>query len=115
VLDGFVPAIDQGYIIVSGSAISGSFSSVTLSGAPASLDVEVIYSATSATIRFVTGSCPPDIDGSGAVDVDDLVEVILGWGTCDPSPEPCPPDIDESGAVDVDDLIEVILGWGDCR
>ncbi|MHC5001583.1 MAG: di-heme oxidoredictase family protein [Planctomycetota bacterium] len=56
--------------------------------------------------------CLADVDGSGAVDVDDLVEVILAWGPCGGD---CPADIDASGAVDVDDLIAVILGWGgDC-
>jgi subtilisin-like proprotein convertase family protein len=55
--------------------------------------------------------CPEDIDNSGAVDVDDLVAVILGWGPCGKS---CPADIDDSGAVDVDDLVAVILAWGPC-
>jgi hypothetical protein len=27
-------------------------------------------------------NCPADADGSGAVDVDDLITVILGWGAC---------------------------------
>jgi hypothetical protein len=54
--------------------------------------------------------CPADTDGSGAVDVDDLVAVILAWGPC----VECPADIDDSGTVDVDDLVAVILGWGPC-
>jgi hypothetical protein len=56
-------------------------------------------------------TCPPDVNNSGSVDVDDLIAVILGWGVC---PPPCPPDVNGSGAVDVDDLIAVILGWGNC-
>jgi subtilisin-like proprotein convertase family protein len=57
--------------------------------------------------------CPADIDGSNAVDVDDLVAVILGWGCANP-PGPCPADVDDSGLVDVDDLVAVILAWGAC-
>ena len=55
-------------------------------------------------------ACPADLDGSGVVDVDDLVAVILDWGVCGA----CPTDVDGSGVVDVDDLVAVILAWGDC-
>jgi hypothetical protein len=67
-----------------------------------------------ATFTGVFNACPAcegDVDGSGAVDVDDLIAVILGWGPC---AAPCPPDVNQSGAVDVDDLIAVILNWGAC-
>jgi hypothetical protein len=60
-------------------------------------------------------ACPGDTNGSGAVDVDDLVAVILGWGPCgNCAPPNCPADVNGSCAVDVDDLIAVILGWGPC-
>jgi hypothetical protein len=59
-------------------------------------------------------SCAADTDGSGSVDVDDLVAVILGWGGCPAPPASCPADVDDSGSVDVDDLIAVILAWGAC-
>jgi hypothetical protein len=29
--------------------------------------------------------CPADLDGDGDVGVPDLIEVILNWGTCNPS------------------------------
>jgi hypothetical protein len=61
------------------------------------------------------GECPAptclgDTDGSGAVDVNDLTNVILDWGNC------CTfgGDTDGDGDVDVDDLTNVILGWGLC-
>jgi hypothetical protein len=53
--------------------------------------------------------CGPDIDGSGGVGVDDLLALILAWGTADPAA-----DIDGSGVVDVDDLLLLILAWGPC-
>jgi hypothetical protein len=64
--------------------------------------------------QTATGTCAGDADGSCAVDVDDLVAVILAWGACsgcgaDTSPAPC-----GNGQVDVDDLVAVILGWGPC-
>ena len=60
--------------------------------------------------QFLTISAPipADINASGSVDVDDLLEVINGWGTC---PGPCPDDTNASGVVDVDDLLEVINNW----
>ena len=56
------------------------------------------------------GACPADIDGDGAVNVSDLVEVITNWGVC----ENCPADVNGDGAVDVSDLVEVITDWGPC-
>jgi uncharacterized membrane protein len=58
--------------------------------------------------------CPADVTSDGAIDVDDLIAVILGFGPCPAPPQPCPPDINLSGSVDVDDLIAIILNWGRC-
>lgn len=55
--------------------------------------------------------CLGDLDGSGAIDVTDLVDVILHWGIC---PPPCPHDLNDDGRVDVHDLVAVILAWGTC-
>jgi uncharacterized membrane protein len=66
------------------------------------------------TVMLIPAACPADTDGSGGVDVDDLVTVILGWGACAP-PADCPGDVNDSGAVDVDDLVAVILAWGPCE
>jgi hypothetical protein len=68
----------------------------------------------------VTGTpindCLADVNGSGAVDADDLTAVILAWGACPagPPPQPCSADVNDSGAVDADDLVAVILAWGPC-
>jgi glucose/arabinose dehydrogenase len=51
---------------------------------------------------------PYDIDCSGAVDVNDLVAVILAWGPCDG----CLEDLDGDDIVGVQDLTLVILNWG---
>ena len=41
--------------------------------------------------------------------VQDLVKVILDWGTADPDA-----DVTNDGTVDVQDLVQVILDWGPC-
>jgi hypothetical protein len=54
-------------------------------------------------------ACPSDVDGSGTVDVDDLLAIISGWGSSNPVL-----DINGSGTVDVDDLLMLISAWGPC-
>jgi predicted outer membrane repeat protein len=61
--------------------------------------------------EFHTTTVPGDVTGDGQVNADDLVEVILQWGTCPAPPTPCPGDVNHSGAVDSDDLVIVILNW----
>lgn len=56
--------------------------------------------------------CRGDVTGDGAIDVEDVVEVILTWGPCGPGD--CAADVDHDDEVDVADLIEVILNWGAC-
>lgn len=56
------------------------------------------------------GACPGDVDGSGGVDVGDLVAIILAWGPCGA----CAADVDADGTVNVADLVLAILGWGPC-
>ncbi len=50
---------------------------------------------------------PGDVNLDGVVDVLDLVDVILSWGSC----ACCPADLSGDGEVSVTDLIEVIVNW----
>lgn len=50
---------------------------------------------------------PGDVDFNGAVDVNDLVQVVLAWGACDA----CPEDVTKDGIVDVSDLVTLIVNW----
>ncbi|MHC5005414.1 MAG: GC-type dockerin domain-anchored protein, partial [Planctomycetota bacterium] len=50
----------------------------------------------------------PDVDGDGTVGIDDLVAVVLAWGSDDADA-----DVTADGIVDADDLIAVIGGWGE--
>lgn len=53
--------------------------------------------------------CRPDLDGSGAVDVGDILAVLGAWGN-----PGGPEDLDDSGTVDVGDLLIVLAAWGPC-
>lgn len=68
--------------------------------------------------EFGAVSCFGDVNGSGSVNVDDLLAVINGWGPCPSPPAACPADIMPtmcgSGTVNVDDLLLVIGNWGPC-
>ena len=53
--------------------------------------------------------CPGDIDGSGEVDVDDILLVLGAYGTDDPAG-----DINGDGIVDVNDILAVVAAFGPC-
>lgn len=55
--------------------------------------------------------CPADLDGDGAVDVQDLFTLLSQWGPCDGE---CTGDLDGNGAVDVQDLFILLSAWGQC-
>jgi hypothetical protein len=56
-------------------------------------------------------ACPEDLDGSGAVDFPDLLQVLAAWGPC----SSCPQDLDGSGDVAFPDLLAVLAAWGPCE
>jgi hypothetical protein len=72
--------------------------------------VNTTITGTFGAVDLRTG-CPADTDGNGAVDVDDLLDAILDWGT-DGSLNNS--DVTHDGIVNVDDLIAIILSWGPC-
>jgi hypothetical protein len=53
--------------------------------------------------------CSADVNGSGDVNIDDLLAVINAWGTTSG-----PADVNGSGLVNIDDLLAVINAWGSC-
>jgi hypothetical protein len=61
-----------------------------------------------------SGGCTADITGDLAVNTDDLLLVINGWGPCDECTAKCGADLNEDCSVDVDDLLVVINAWGPC-
>ncbi|MCI0631370.1 MAG: SBBP repeat-containing protein [Phycisphaerales bacterium] len=61
-----------------------------------------------ATIRY-TASSFADLDGSGSVDVLDLLALIGAWGACPPS---CSADLNGDQVVNVLDVLLLISSWG---
>jgi hypothetical protein len=54
-------------------------------------------------------ACPSDLDGNGSVAINDLLLLLVAWGT-----EPGgPPDFDGDG-VGMTDLLTLLGDWGDC-
>jgi hypothetical protein len=53
--------------------------------------------------------CPADLDGSGAVDVADMLALLAAWGATSG-----PADLNNDGLVDVDDLLILMAAWGSC-
>jgi photosystem II stability/assembly factor-like uncharacterized protein len=69
-----------------------------------------LVAATQGRGAWIIDICPPDVDGNGTVDVNDLFAVINAWGTSGG-----PEDVNNDGNVNVDDLFEVVNGWGECE
>lgn len=53
--------------------------------------------------------CPEDIDGSGAIDIGDVIRLLKAWGNMGG-----PEDLDGSGEVGINDLILLLAAWGPC-
>lgn len=74
------------------------------------VQLTAIYLDCSLDMEIVGAFCQADVDGSGSVDVNDLLMVIGDWG-CTGT---CTADITGDGAVNVQDLLELIASWGNC-
>lgn len=59
-------------------------------------------------------TCDSDVNGSGTVNVSDLLQVINQWGACPALTLPCGADINADHVVNVSDLLAVINAWGPC-
>jgi len=61
-------------------------------------------------VESITPPCFADLDGSGAVDSGDLLQVLGAWGEC----VGCPQDLNGDGVVDSQDLLSLLGVWGPC-
>jgi len=62
------------------------------------------------TPAWIVDLCVPDLNGNGAVDFADILEIIGAWGPC----SGCAADLNGNGAVDFADILVVIGAWGPC-
>jgi len=51
-----------------------------------------------------------DLNGSGSVGFDDLLQLLAAWGPC-PPPQLCPADLDCDGLVGFNDLLQLLAAW----
>ena len=54
--------------------------------------------------------CPADVDGSGTVNILDLLAVIAAWGSAQGGAA----DVNDDGTVDILDLLALVGQWGSC-
>jgi hypothetical protein len=59
---------------------------------------------------FFGAQLPGDANNDAAVNVLDMIEVVLAWGACSPDTL-CFSDLDHDGLVGVTDLISVVVNW----
>ncbi len=105
-----------GELIACNDNACGSASEVTFNGT-----ADAIYRIRVGGVNGASGSgvvtvtcesaptCPADTNGDAVIDVTDLVNVIVTWGTTSPVG-----DITGDGNVDVSDLVQIIVNWGPC-
>lgn len=81
------------------------------------MGTRAIFAALGVSLAITCSSvavCPADVNSSGAVDTDDLIALVGGWGSCVGSCRQCLADIDDNCQVNTDDLIVLITSWGPC-
>ncbi|MCH2152544.1 MAG: dockerin type I repeat-containing protein [Phycisphaerales bacterium] len=83
-------------------------SSLQCEGIMESVSGDVIYQ-----LGIESNHCVGDIDGSGQVDIVDILLLLALWGDAN-TPAADAADVNQDGVVAVDDLLIVIGSWGDC-
>lgn len=71
-------------------------------------DLDPLVTVTGTLIGYTSPpQCPIDLDGSGSVDIGDLLIVLSAWGEAGG-------DVTGDGVTDVADLLVVLAQWGPC-
>jgi len=65
-------------------------------------------------IQEIFNPCYEDVDGSGTIDVNDLLIVIGNWGICADENCAVPGDVNYDDSVNVTDLLMLVGAWGPC-
>jgi len=71
-------------------------------------DVVALAIAADGSVVAAEVACLSDVDGSGAIDVLDLLALLSAWGPC----ETCPADLDGDGLVGTLDLLILLADYG---
>lgn len=108
-VDGYVPARGDSLTFVSGSALTGTFSSVVLPPVDSTLKAVALYSSTGVRV-LVTSKA--DTDNNGVVDVVDLFTYLDAWfAQSGQNGSGLIADYDQNGSVDVVDLFSYLDLW----
>jgi acetyl esterase/lipase len=70
-----------------------------------------VVHATVAHFMHTLRHAPGDVTDDGAVNIDDLLMVLNGWGQCAPPPAFCPAEATGDQTVNINDLLMVINAW----
>ncbi len=65
-------------------------------------------------IQEVFNPCYADVDGSGTVDVTDLLILISNWGEYFVGGDEIPGDVNYDDSINVTDLLMIVGSWGPC-
>lgn len=109
-IDGFVPELGDEFVFLSAASRSGTFANLSLPNGYAGV---VEYTPAAAVLRIDTtpSSCPGDLDGNGAVDIQDLAFLLSHFGTLSGA-SPSDGDTDGDGDVDIQDLANLLSLFG---
>ncbi len=75
-------------------------------------EVQSVEPGTAYALNFYRGVIRGDTDADDSVDFEDLIGVIMEFGSICPGPSPCNLDVDEDGVVNVGDLLGVLGDYG---
>jgi len=100
------------------SASSGGGGMYTSGGMPVVADCSFCGNDPDAIVGgFVDGGsnsfvcpCPADLDGDGAVGINDFLELLAAWGPNSGHPA----DLDGDGIVGINDFLDLLAAWGPC-
>ncbi|MCW5933626.1 MAG: hypothetical protein KIT45_04895 [Fimbriimonadia bacterium] len=104
-LDGFQPQLGDRFIIMTHRARVGKFSDWVLPNAPDGTRWTVGYFPDRVVLSV---TCTSDVNGDGSINDDDLLAILLAFGTDDKSA-----DVNQDGIVNDIDLLLVLLAFGE--
>jgi len=62
------------------------------------------------TVSLPSCGCVGDLDGNGAVEITDFLDLLAAWGPC----VGCPQDLDGDDTVGLTDFLALLAAWGPC-
>ena len=68
--------------------------------------------AANQTLTIYAAAVPGDVDGDGVVGINDFLQLLAAWGSCDaPCPPSCAADFDGDCTVGIQDFLILLANW----